>query len=383
MLHKLCSFAFNFLPIKKNRVCLINFDGQGFGCNPKYIANELLKHPEFELYWLYKSRRRIDFSEFPKKIKLVKKRSIRGLYYLATTNVLVSNARTNFYSQEGLKKKDNQIYIQTWHGALGIKPIGNAHRHPDPEYAAIAKIDSKNTDYILAGTRWVEETAFNQESFFYNGPICRFGTPRNDIFFQDNRRILEKVQKYFHLASNDKFLLYVPTFRRNKGQNAYNIDYKRLKENMEDKFGGNWKIISRLHPVLWKKQNLLPDLDYVLDGSHYPDIQELLATADAAISDYSSCIFDYLLSKKPAFLYATDISEYESYRGFYYDIRTVPFPIAENNDELERRIQNFDIKDFQQKAADFLKSKGSYETGHAAQKCVNLIMNEIEKRSLK
>ena len=41
------------------------------------------------------------------------------------------------------------------------------------------------------------------------------------------------------------------------------------------------------------------------------DVQELLAAADVMISDYSSCIFDYLLAKKPAFIYATDIDEYE------------------------------------------------------------------------
>ena len=383
MLHRLFSSVFNLLPVKKNRVCLINFDGQGFGCNPKYIAHELLKHPEFKLYWLYKPKKQIDFSEFPKEIKLIKMNSIKGLYYVSTSNVLISNVRTSFYSHKKLKKKKQQLYIQTWHGALGIKPIGNAHKHPDLKHMVTAKIDSAYTDYVLAGTHWVEETAFNQESFYYTGPICRFGTPRNDIFFQENKTISDKVQKYFHLAPNDKFLLYVPTFRHDKGQNAYDIDYKRLKENLEGKFGGHWKIISRLHPILWNKQNLLPKVDYVLDGSCYPDIQELLATADASISDYSSCIFDYLLSKKPAFLYATDISEYENHRGFYYDIRTVPFPIAENNDELENCIQNFNIINFQEKVSNFLVSKGSYETGHAAQECVNLILDEVEKRNFK
>ena len=48
----------------------------------------------------------------------------------------------------------------------------------------------------------------------------------------------------------------------------------------------------RLHPNMRKKGVRLPFAGDVEDVTDYPDIQELLAAADAVVSDYSSCIFD-------------------------------------------------------------------------------------------
>jgi CDP-glycerol glycerophosphotransferase len=35
--------ALEIFPIKKNKIIFDNFNGKGFGCNPKYIALELIK----------------------------------------------------------------------------------------------------------------------------------------------------------------------------------------------------------------------------------------------------------------------------------------------------------------------------------------------------
>lgn len=45
---------------------------------------------------------------------------------------------------------------------------------------------------------------------------------------------------------------------------------------------------------------------YVSNGTLYEDMQELLVAADAGVTDYSSWIFDYVLSGKPGFLIETD-----------------------------------------------------------------------------
>ena len=36
-------YIFRIFPIKKNKVCFINFSGKGYGDNPKYITEEILK----------------------------------------------------------------------------------------------------------------------------------------------------------------------------------------------------------------------------------------------------------------------------------------------------------------------------------------------------
>ena len=68
----------------------------------------------------------------------------------------------------------------------------------------------------------------------------------------------------------------------------------------------------RLHPnVMSKAKDLDIDGINTFDATRYDDMQELLAAADAVISDYSSLMFDYGLTKRPCFQFATDIAAYE------------------------------------------------------------------------
>ena len=49
--------ACSIFPIKKNKIVFSAFDGGGYGCNPKYIAEEIIRRSKlsgknFELIWL-------------------------------------------------------------------------------------------------------------------------------------------------------------------------------------------------------------------------------------------------------------------------------------------------------------------------------------------
>ena len=94
---------------------------------------------------------------------------------------------------------------------------------------------------------------------------------------------------------------------------------------------------------------------YIKDVSKYSDIQELMLITDVGITDYSSWIFDFLLTGKPAFIYADDIYLYEDERGFYYPLSTTPFPIAQTSDELQRNIIKFDLQKYENKANELLQ----------------------------
>ena len=108
-------------------------------------------------------------------------------------------------------------------------------------------------------------------------------------------------------------------------------------------------------------------------------MQELLAITDVGITDYSSWICDFVLTKKPAFLFATDISAYENERGFYYPLKTTPFPLATSNDELMENILNFDEKSYVEKCDNFIAEKGCEENGSAAFETVNKIIQLMEQ----
>ena len=45
--------AFRYIPIVPNKIVFINFNGRGYGCNPKYIVEEILRQKlPYELVWL-------------------------------------------------------------------------------------------------------------------------------------------------------------------------------------------------------------------------------------------------------------------------------------------------------------------------------------------
>ena len=105
------------------------------------------------------------------------------------------------------------------------------------------------------------------------------------------------------------------------------MDYARCVKALERRFGGEWLILAKLHPNIAEKASQL-DLDprYIVNASGYPDIQELYLACDGLVTDYSSVMFDYLITGKPCFLYVNDLAAYKADRNFTFDIDKLPFP---------------------------------------------------------
>ena len=109
-----------------------------------------------------------------------------------------------------------------------------------------------------------------------------------------------------------------------------------------------------------------------------PDMQKLITVADFGITDYSSWAYDYLLTRRPLFLYAPDLKKYNDSRGFYYPLETTPFPISESNEQLQQAILSLDIEKYQAACDAFLAEKGCVEDGHAAERVVDKIEELLE-----
>ena len=367
------------LKIQKNKIVFNNFQGSLYGCNPKYIAEEIIRRKlPYDIYWLCKNINGVDKKTFPECIKLTPFKKREGLLDLATAKLVIGNVRYNLMIQEGWIKKESQVYIQTWHGSLGIKKIDAAVTNQDyaqRNWCNVAQIDSEYTDYLISNSDF-EDRVF-EEGFWYHGPILKVGHPRNDIFFkpeEEKQKIKDKVFKTLQIDKNKKVLLYVPSFRDDKRLSCYGLDTSAVANALKEKFGGDWVIAIRMHPHLKKYSSKLFSFnDKVVDATYYPDIQELLLASDIAITDYSSCIFDFMLSRKPGFIFATDIEQFNTDRGFYYPLESTPFSIATNNYELIKNIENFDYEKYKQKVEEFLKDKGCMEDGHASERVVDLI----------
>ena len=367
--------------VDNNKIVIDNFEGNSYGCNPKYIVEEIIKRKlPYELVWLVKSvSSEFEKGAFPEQVRLVPIYKKDAFVELATAKLWIDNQRKYYFIKRGLIKKNNQRYIQTWHGSLGIKKLDadvTAFNDEDNQnWVTGSKYESSIMDYYISNSSF--ESNVVTKALWFNNCIKEYGHPRNDIFFKsekEQQEIKDKVFQTLQIDKNKKVLLYVPSFRDDEKLSCYGLDTSAIANALKEKFGGDWVIAIRLHPRVKKYSSKLFSFnDKVVDATYYPDIQELLLASDIAITDYSSCIFDFMLSRKPGFIFATDIEQFNTDRGFYYPLESTPFPIATNNYELIKNIENFDYEEYKQKVEDFLKDKGCMEDGHASERVVDLI----------
>ena len=369
--------------IKNNLIVFNNFGGNGYGCNPKYIAEEIIKRNlPYELVWLCKNEKDVRENALPSVIKTIGAKNAAAIKTLYSAKVVVSNVHCNPLFSAGWVKKDGQAYIQTWHGSLGIKKIDYSVKNNNSTFFTktwndLAQMDIESIDYLITNSDF-EKNVF-KEGFMWNADFMNVGHPRNDIFFKNNEELVDtkrKVCSKLGISMEKKIVLYAPSFRDDKKLNVYNLDYDSLTNNLKEKFGGDWVIVLRLHPHhanLEDKTLIYRGCDNLVDASLYPDIQELLVASDIGITDYSSWIFDFMLSKKPGFIYAEDIEKYNTDRGFYYPLESTPFPVSTNNSELCKNIENFEYEKYKASVETFLNEKGCIEDGHASERVVDLI----------
>lgn len=365
---------YGFEPIINNKIVFDNYMGKGFGCNSKAVAEKLLeKYPgEFEIVWLA-TKGNSNPQNFPEEIKIVDYASPEARKEFATAKVWVSNYHKISMIRKGLRKKKDQFFIQMWHGSLGIKKIENDVQclTEQNDWLRLAKMSSRMTDYWISNSKF--ETQVYKRAFWEVSNVLEYGHPRNDMLINEADSVQKRIKENFGIEGK-KVLFYAPTFREDYRLDCYQLDYERLKVALRERFGGEWVFFIRLHPRVQKyASKVIPEMEGMYDVTKYPDIQELIAAADCMITDYSSCIFDYLLMKKPGFLFATDIEEYNTERGFYYPLESTPFPIAQDNDELITNIKYFDIEIYKQKCDTFLVEKGCVEDGNASERVADLI----------
>ena len=367
-------------PIVKNKIVFSNYFGKSYGCNPKYIADEIIRQNlPYELVWLVRNPEE-HISEFPKQVRLVRYLSPESYTELASAKVWVDNTRKKPYWEQGLIKKKEQVYIQTWHGPLGMKKIEASIKNESPMWRKFAKIDSKNIDYLLASNE--TDRKILSECFWFDGPILKTGYPRNDIFFANDaekQKIKDKVYSKLNIKENEKILLYLPTFRDNGRISAFNLDILNALKAAEENQKQNYVAAIKLHPNTPKSVKELFDFnnEKIIDAIDYPDVQELLIASDIIITDYSSGIFDAMLEYTKCFIFATDLKEYSKERGFYFPLSDTPFSIAENNEQLIDNILNFDNEAYKNKVEQYLKDKEYILDANSSSRVVEKIKQSI------
>jgi len=366
-----CWFAGRFRRVDKKKVVFDSFHGRGYSDNPKAIAEALLAaNADAKLVWLVDSE--AEAATLPEGIQPCLTNTPEMVRELSTARVWVDNCR-----QHAKHKKKSQFYLQTWHGFPlkrierdALEALGMAYEHD-------AEQDSKQIDLLLSSSAY--DTELLRRCFWYHGTIAEYGTPRNDIFFHHDPQLGAKVREHFSLPATQKIILYAPTYRADYSTTAYALDVHRLRVVCARRFGGDWTVLARLHPEMADQSEELFYYDgiTVLDATAYPDMQELLVAADILVTDYSSCMFDFALTRKPCFLFATDVSDYIKDRNFYFPLPSLPFPLADNNPELLRQVEKFDETEYFRKRQAFFGRLAFREDGKASERCAQWIIEKL------
>ncbi len=395
--NRLCFYLCRIFPIRQNLISICTFEGKGgFGCNPKYIVQELhAKNPKYKFVWFVNDMEK----QFPDYIQKVPNTLWSRAYWLSVSKIWIDNYRKPY----GTCKRKGQYYLNTNHYTVAIKSTGLWRGQGFSKMAyLVSKNDSDMIDDIVIDSKWCEDSFY--KSMVYQGTYLKTGAPRCDILYGGRSEYHELFCEKHSIPKNAKILMFAPTFRegardgkRSVFSEIWTIDFKRLIANLEKRFGGEWYLCIRVHPQLaptFKEYRNEEIQNRLIDESQADDMYEILAAMDAYITDYSSAAFEAVYAKIPVFLYADDIEKYANDRGSLMwnlttdpldhvtnnkemtpDINAVlPFTIATDNEELEKDILEFDVRGYERKCGEFMRELEVVFDGKASEKLFNTIV---------
>lgn len=367
---KFISYVFKLfwiIPIKKNKIVFRSAQGKHYNCNPKYITEYLLKnHPnEFKIIWIFDDINSHSYVS-DKGITICKSKSLAGIFHLCTAKFVVDNHGT--YSYIPVRKK--QITINTWHGGGSYKRSMLNSTKKEERYLNSLK---KKTKYYISSC---EAFSKNNLDYVQKDRILPFGMARNDLFFSDFEPLKNKVREHYNLPLNTGIILYAPTYRTMQDSGNYNIDIDSVISACEKRYNKPFVFAYNLHNFVKADSTNLSN-QKTLCVNDYEDMQEMIAASDVVITDYSSIIWDAALAKKPVFIYASDIKEYQSDRDFYTPMSQWPFAIADSNEKLMNNILNFSLDEYLEETKKHFEFMGSYEDGNSAKRTYDFIKQEI------
>ena len=294
--------------------------------------------------------------------------------YLALSKYWVNNIIFPIH-----KKRDGNVYLQTWHGTP-LKKLGYDITIPGPEVQGRENFyhESRNWDYLISSNHY--STEIFRRAFKYEEEMLEMGYPINDIFFKDNTEFVKSLKSKLGIAEDKKVILYAPTWKDDEQNESWEhyfnleIDIERLYEE----FGDEYVILLKMHHLV--SENLVIDdrfKDFAIDLSSYDDIQELYILSDILITDYSSVFFDYAHSRRPILFFVPDLNHYISnVRGLYLNMeKDLPGPLIKDNDELIDIIRNIDEvqKEYSEKYDEFYERFCSLCNGDSAEKIIKEI----------
>ena len=375
----LYGLLYNHVRVSKKHIMYESVLGNNFTGNPYALFQELVKEKKYKHIIVLNNIENDNIlikdilNKHKSKVKIVKRKSFKYVYYLLKCKYLINNTTFHYY----FNKKPNQIFINTWHGTpiktLGKDIVGN------PFTGGNVLRNLLHTDFFI------EPNSFTTDVFFkcldidtlYNNKVIKSGYPRNDYFY-NNFTLEDSKKKFLKINNNKKTILYAPTYRGNsasKIDNKLNINIVKTLIGELNSIKDSYNLLFKGHQFISKElQDEVNDITFVPD---WIDTNELLTSVDILITDYSSIMFDYLNTDNPIILYVPDEKEYCEDRGLYFPLSEIPGEICTTSYKVVDVINNIDIHN-KKYANQYLQAKDkfcSYENGNAARNIIDIVFN--------
>ncbi len=295
------------------------------------FANYVAEHGDSQLKLFWICNEGTDTSCLHNRVKVINRRSEQSINLQKTAGVAIMNQGYDDFSDEGNNYLGNAISINLWHGVMW-KKIGY-DSYPDNLFTKLyINVVKRVKEYSLFVAPSNIYADYFSEAFRINKFRAIYaGYPRNELFFDQNRidccrkKIIEYVRSLKVNVNGDTHIItYMPTFR-DETTKAFSFSSYRVTELDAFLEKNNCIIIQKSH-----ERNIERGAGYghggerrVINIDSYPP-QELLAGTDILVTDYSSCLFDFLLLNRPIIQFVYDYEYYSTKdRGLYYSFENV------------------------------------------------------------
>lgn len=336
--------------VQPHTVVFEAFMGKRYACSPKALYQAMLedsRYASWEKVWAFREPEKYRFLEENANTKVVAYRKSEYYQACARAKFWITNSRL----PRELKRKDEQEYIQCWHGTP-LKKLGYdleqyaEHNGTLREVRDNYLVEAKRVTHMPSASPFYSEkmiSAFHLKALNKEGILLEMGYPRNDRLYTAGTEEQRMIREKLGIPKGKKVILYAPTWRENQhvpGEGyAYRlqVDFKEW----EKKLGEEYVVLFRAHYFISSQFDFSSFGDFVKNVSDFDDVNELYLAADLLVTDYSSVFFDYANLERPILFYMYDYEEYKhEMRDFYFDISLLPGPVVKTQEELLENLEN-------------------------------------------
>jgi len=208
-------------------------------------------------------------------------------------------------------------------------------------------------------------------AYEWEGPVYEEGYPRNDPLSTGSG---EKVRERLGIRPDQTAILYAPTWRDDVPGLVTFLDLERLTADL----GDDHVVLLRGHSRTVAHGSSVRQRG-VIDVTTYPDITELFLAADAMVTDYSSVMFDYSVTRRPMIFFVPDLDAYrDEVRGVYFDLaEEAPGPVVRTQEEVVEAVRAMgDTDRYAERYAAWVERYNAHDDGRSAERVVRRLFSD-------